>query len=192
MSNPLPMNKPFITLLLLAGCALPISGQAQSLESQIAECRQLSSDLRRLICYDKVGLTDSQVSNTDETATPQSSSPTTAVRQAEPESAPEPVLAPSPNADEAEVPETLGGKRFSAKEKKQDEQSYRAKVVKCVKAGDERYFFYFENDQVWKQVKRGNRRYKNCNFDVTINKDMFGYKMTIDGKRGSERISRKR
>jgi len=41
-------------------------------------------------------------------------------------------------------------------------------------------------------VKHNKLRFKDCNFDVTIMQDAFGYKMQIDGREKRIRISRKR
>jgi len=44
--------------------------------------------------------------------------------------------------------------------------------------------------QVWKQKNEPRQRYKECDFSVTITKDVFGYKMQIDGEGKQIRIGR--
>ncbi len=86
-----------------------------------------------------------------------------------------------PNA----LPENLGGGRF---DKRDDaKQVNRGRVTSCKKSHDGRWFFIFDNGQIWKQANldRPARRYKACEFDVVISKDTFGYKMFI------EKLSRK-
>lgn len=77
------------------------------------------------------------------------------------------------------LPENLGGRKFE--ESPDAEEGSRGLVTSCQKSYDGKWFFIFENGQVWKQVDRVKRRYKGCNFNVTINKDGFGYKLRVDG-----------
>lgn len=77
------------------------------------------------------------------------------------------------------LPGDLGGGKFEKNGKTPEEN--RGLVTSCKQSHDGRWFFIFENGQVWKQSNsdRRSRRYKNCNFPVTIKKDGFGYKMNI-------------
>jgi len=50
---------------------------------------------------------------------------------------------------------------------------------------------YFDNEQLWKQSGAGRYRFSECDFDVTITKDFFGYKMKIDGGK-TLRVKRER
>jgi len=58
----------------------------------------------------------------------------------------------------------------------------RARVTRCEKDARKKYYFVFENGQVWKQVSDKRLSYKQCDFEVTITKDFFGYKMQPDGE----------
>ena len=58
--------------------------------------------------------------------------------------------------------------------------SYSAKVTSCKQGHHGDWYFYFDDGQVWKEVSTRSRRYKECDFDVTVTKDRFGYKMRID------------
>lgn len=71
-------------------------------------------------------------------------------------------------------------------------EAHRGHVSKCQQAHDKRWFFIFDNDQVWKQVDRKRAYYKNCDFDVSISKDSFGYVMNIEGKDSKIRVRRHR
>jgi len=95
------------------------------------------------------------------------------------------------NAEQArELPKNLGGGKFDVREKTQV-QSVGA-VKSCQKSQDGRWFYIFEDGQVWKQVDRVKRRYKDCKFNVTITKDGFGYKMQIADQSSTIRIRRHR
>ena len=88
------------------------------------------------------------------------------------------------------LPDDIGGGKFDTSEREEDLS--RGLVVSCKKSLDKKWFFIFDNGQVWKQVNADNRRYnyKGCNFYVTVKKDGFGYKMQIDGKGREIRIKR--
>lgn len=67
---------------------------------------------------------------------------------------------------------------------------YGGTVTSCKKGHFGDWYFIFDNGQVWKEVNRRNRRFKECNFEVTITKDAFGYKMQIDALDKSVRVKR--
>ena len=73
---------------------------------------------------------------------------------------------------------------------KNENLEVRATVTRCSKGAHDRYFFYFDNGQVWKQLKNSHLYFKGCEFTVTITKDFFGYKMQQDGEKRRIRISR--
>lgn len=65
-------------------------------------------------------------------------------------------------------------------------------VTSCEKGANRRWYFYFENGQVWKEVNTSGRRFKDCNFIASIARDGFGHKMQIDGTEKRIRVSRVR
>ncbi len=71
-----------------------------------------------------------------------------------------------------------------------EELEVRATVSKCEKDYRNKYRFYFDNGQIWKQTSDTRLSFRECNFDVTITKDFFGYKMKVDGDKRKIRISR--
>lgn len=66
----------------------------------------------------------------------------------------------------------------------------RAVVTSCEKNSLGKYFFYFDNGHVWKQVNDKRLGFTNCEFDVTITKDFFGYKMQRVGDNSKIRVAR--
>lgn len=70
--------------------------------------------------------------------------------------------------------------------------SVAAHVSSCPRNARKKLMFYFENGHVWKQVDNKRLRYKDCDFDVVISKDGFGYKMQQLGEESKIRISRVR
>lgn len=83
----------------------------------------------------------------------------------------------------------IGGAEFeerSGTPKRQD----KGLVTSCEKGANKRWYFYFENGQVWKEVNTGRHRFKDCNFIASIARDGFGYKMQIDDTEKRVRVSR--
>lgn len=73
-----------------------------------------------------------------------------------------------------------------------EEFELQARVSRCEKSADGRYYFFLDNNEVWKQTKSDRHRYKDCTFSVTITRDWFGYKMLIDDGERTIRIKRVR
>ena len=88
------------------------------------------------------------------------------------------------------IPDQIGGGRFSNASK--TSQKFSGHVKSCKKSFDGRWFYIFDNDQVWKQVGSHKYRHKNCDFDVTLSRDFFGYIMRIDDQKLKIRVNRKR
>jgi len=65
-----------------------------------------------------------------------------------------------------------------------------AAEVESPAVDDNRYFFILDSGEIWKQSGGRTHRFKDCSFDVTIRKDVFGYKMTIDGDDKTVRVRR--
>ena len=65
-------------------------------------------------------------------------------------------------------------------------------MTRCEKDSRKKFFFYLEGGQVWKQVSDKKLYFRDCNFDVTISKDFFGYKMQRVGEKSRFRVSRVR
>ena len=86
------------------------------------------------------------------------------------------------------LPENLGGGKFDNSSEKPE--GVRGLVTSCQKSQDGRWFYIFKSGQVWKQTDRSKRRYRDCNFYVTIFEDGFGYLMQVDDETRTTRIKR--
>lgn len=82
--------------------------------------------------------------------------------------------------------EALPGKRGVEKENTQ----VRMHLTRCAKNAQKKNLYYFENGQIWKQVSDSRVRFANCDFDVDISRDAFGYKMQLVDRRTRVRIKR--
>ena len=70
------------------------------------------------------------------------------------------------------------------------EPEIRGRVVRCETDVYGKYYFYFDNGQVWKQKDGRRLAFAECDFEVTISKDFFGYRMQALGEQRKIRISR--
>ena len=69
---------------------------------------------------------------------------------------------------------------------------YSGLITSCKKGHYGNWYFIFDNGQVWKEVNKRNLRFKECNFNATITRDTFGYKMRIDSVERTIRVRRTR
>ena len=158
-------------------------GAAYVQAADLATCRSIADDTERLACYD--GLVD--------TPPPASPAAPAVVEEPEAEPAPEPPPAPTEAAAPPPVPEDLGAEVLPDKPGEDAEpEKFSATVIRCGESVDGRYLFYFENGQIWKQAKDNRLYFRDCQFDVTITKDFFGYKMQQVGEKKRIRIRRVR
>ena len=182
-----------IASCLLFGLIITSVSVAQPVVSveALRACAQLADPGARLACYDNLG---ERVLAGD--ASDEASAPEKAVAASDGRPAKEaPVAAPSaaPTATGSPAPASVGRSTDSSFGKKTAEQvSFNGVVTSCKKGHYGNWFFIFEGGQVWQEVNMRNRRFKNCNFKATITKDMFGYKMQIEGQDKSIRVRRNR
>jgi hypothetical protein len=131
----------------------------------ITQCAQLEDSEQRLECYDAASRRQPA---------------------ADAGSVPAPVPAPGTSDSESQevyspLTEEMGNEQLDPEDRK-DTKPVRATVTECRQGPTDKWFFYFENGQVWKQKGSDRLRFKDCTFDVTITKDWFGYRMElVDG-----------
>jgi len=162
-------------MLLLGGVLLGapvLSSAADDLAEALRRCSLIDVSSERLECYDDLS---------------REHAPEQGETSAAPKSPPSGFSASSPEKSLDDLgAETLPGKTGDDEE----ELEVRARVTGCQKDYRKRYHFVFDNGQVWKQSNDKRLYLRDCNFDVTITKDFFGYKMQQDGEKSRIRISR--
>ena len=157
----------FILLMALSNAAVA-APSADTIE-KLKACARITDQETRFACYDELGERVLREETAD--STPAQDSPV----EPQAETATTPVAEP--------LPDDLGSKKAI---------QYIGTVTSCKKGHFGDWFFFFDNGQVWKQVSDRNVRFKECNFDVTITKDAFGYKMRIDSEDRTIRVKRNR
>jgi hypothetical protein len=136
---------------------------------ELKACAKMTDRDARLACFDNLGERMLREESADKKPTREN------VAQ------PEAVTSTATNAQP--LPDELGISR---------DIQYIGLITSCKKGHHGDWYFIFDNGQVWKAVNKRNLRFKECNFNVTITKDTFGYKMQIDGVEKTIRIRRNR
>lgn len=127
---------------------------------ELQSCAALEDASQRLVCYDKLS-----------------------GRQA--------LLPPESQLPAMPVPGTLGAESLSRSDDDEDEApAVVARVLMCKKNLRKKYVFHLEGGQIWKQISDRRLYWKECDFNVTISKDFFGYKMQLEGEKTKFRVSR--
>ena len=167
--------------LLVLGLACTSAGIAQSADpvEELKACARITDRDARFACFDNLGERVLREESAAEKPTPKI--------VAQPEAVETTVTA----TEAPSLPDDLGGPEFADKEALKNIK-HRGLITSCKQGQNNKWFFFFENGQVWKQVGSRLLRYKKCNFTVTVTKDAFGYKMQIDGDEKTIRISRRR
>ena len=101
---------------------------------------------------------------------------------------PEAVVEPEP-PQTTEITDDVGREQIEPAGDKNTVE-YRGRVTQCKKNSSGRVFFFLENGQIWKQTDYARMRYRVCDFEITLTRDAFGYKMKIIDKKASYRVSR--
>ena len=126
----------------------------------ILECKLIQDDASRYACYDSI-------------ESPQSPS----AEVVEAPVAVTPVTKEPPVAEPEELDDAVGRETVSREEEK---LTVRGHVVSCRTDATGKYLFYFGNGQIWRQKDNKRIGWKKCEFDVSISKDFFEYKMLPD------------
>ena len=99
-----------------------------------------------------------------------------------------------PSTSSTEVIEDIaspntGDNDFGSKSK-DEKKSIVVAVSRCVEDPHKKFVFYLENGQTWKQISSRRLDFEECDFNVTLSKDFFGYKMQKEGEKSRFRVSR--
>lgn len=169
-------------LCLLLGFSTSRANQ-DALQAELLRCAALPAETERVKCYDALAQRDPRQADTSAAVEPEKSE---AVE--DPPAPPEPVTETS-SAQTVEITDDVGSEQVAGSD---DEEAavYHATVTSCRKNSSGKVFFFFENGQIWKQTDYSRFRYRECEFDVTLTRDAFGYKMKIVDQKASYRVSR--
>lgn len=162
-----------IAAFALVSPDMAVSADSDPLIDEIRTCARINISDARFECYEALGkrvLDDAPGINTEQTV---------AVHES--------AAAVTPDG----LPDDLGGGEFAKNTAAESEMSH-GHIQSCEKGVDGRWYFQFDNGQVWRQSNSDRRKFRNCDIDATISKDNFGYILEIDGDSGKIRVQRRR
>lgn len=158
--------------MALIALVTSVPGYASSdVIDQLKNCARTEADQARIECYEALGkavLVNDVTSDTNESTT-----------QA------------NPDSNAKELTDAIGGGKY-ARDAGVPKEQFQGVLKSCKKSVDNRWFYIFENGQVWKQVKHKRIRHKSCASNATLTKDGFGYIMRIEGEERKVRVRRQR
>jgi len=161
------------TIFILGTIALTASAEVHAQDSSdMARCAELENADARLACYDEV--------------IGQSSSP-----PPDPEAAEKEPIGTAPPGEPVPLTRDVGQEQLDSHDRSESELTIiQGRVTECQKDANNKLYFVFDNGQVWKQRADARLPVGECDFPVTITKDVFGYKMQIEGEGKKIRIGR--
>ena len=173
------MTRSNTTIFILLITVFTSSGIAQSVDSveELKACAKTTDRDARFACFDNLGERVLREESADKKPTRE--------KAAQPEA----VTATATNAQPQ--PDALGKSTFGDDQASASIQ-YSGLITSCKKGHYGYWYFIFDNGQVWKKANKRKLRFKECNFNATITKDVFGYKMQIDGVEKTIRVRRNR
>lgn len=163
-------------ILVIVGLMAAAQSYAQD-SHDYARCAAVEDTPVRLACYDE--LSNRQAPPQRETqaadAAPADEIAEMAVREPQP------------------LTEEVGQEQLDRRDESREEpEIFAGRVTNCRQDAARKWHFFFGNGQVWKQKDSGSLRFSDCDFDATIRKDFFGYKMQVVGDDKEIRVARVR
>ncbi|MFK8019743.1 MAG: hypothetical protein AB8B86_08245 [Pseudomonadales bacterium] len=173
---------------------LPVPALADTI-NELKNCARTQENTVRAACYEELG---ARVLRQDAQGSPSASAKNQGGGEEQASNvdmSPTPALSPTPSpatVKERTAPQAMPDDLGKTRSDSDKVEEYYAHVSSCQQAHDKQWFYIFENGQVWKQVDRRRRHYKECDFDVTLSKDAFGFVFRVNGEGPKTRIRRHR
>lgn len=175
-----------MALLLLSGIVC-----AADLQHDIDACAAIADDGRRLACFDKLA-----------SAGNSHSVPTAAETSAEELVAAEPAVEGPGDAPAATIAATAASSAADTEEQSPpilpshlsgddgENPVFNVRLTRCAQtSASGRQIYYFDNGEIWQQSNDSRKKVRNCDTAVTVELDVFGYKMRVPSENRSIRIS---
>jgi hypothetical protein len=176
--------------LLTGAVALLLSapGHAQNdgaAAEGVERCRTIADTVERLACYDNIGKRKAATAPVPEVQ--ESSTPDPVTMEERPQDPEQPPEVASEDSAYGELKDDVGLPK-SADEYK----PIPVNVVRCGQASDYKWYFYFDNGQVWQYLGARTLRYRSCDTPGTLVEDGMGFALKMDGDKAKLRVKRVR
>ena len=160
------LNAAIFILLITVITSASMAQSADPVE-ELKACARMTDRETRFACFDNLGERVLREEPADKKPTQE--------KMAQPEA----VTATATNAQP--LPDDLGRSK---------NVQYGGLITSCKKGRYGDWYFIFDNGQVWKVLNDRNPRLQECNFNATITRDSFGYKLRIDSVGKTFRVKR--
>jgi len=189
-------DKKFLNGLLAGSAGLIILGalpcHADELRSELAACREITSDSARLICFDRIAGAVGSAGPSRAASVTSAAEPTaaTVARPAAPVPATAVVAAPAVVTLDAQEKFGLNEREIAAKEveagsRPVDATKIQARIVGMRQSPDGHVVFTFDNGQIWRQLLPEGDMLARLGDQVVISRALFGsYWLELRSKRG--------
>jgi len=178
-SNPLFGAIALVGLVSASSVSLAVESEFIAMQ----KCKALQDHEERLACYDGISSqAEPEVATVEAPQSAPKAPPSVAPVMEEPGAKEESGDA-APTLDDEIGRESLGPKDG-------EQLMVRGQVVSCRENLSSKYVFTFANGQVWQQKDNKRVPWKECDFEVIIKKDFFGYIMQRPGEKKQIRIAR--
>jgi len=172
-------------LSLVLGFVLPATlFAADDIQSDLRRCSALADDAARLDCFDALSAGIDKMSD----ARPPDAKP--APPPVDQAAVAATIVDQDPMSTAVPLDDSVGKDQIESATS-EDKPTYVARLTRCEETGASKLtVFYLDNGQVWKQRNTGRLRMRDCEADIEINKDWFGFKMHIPSQKRTVRVSR--
>ncbi len=155
----------FFAIGVAAGLAAAPVQADDATQINLAECAAIEADMERLACFDALAAMD----------------------EVEP---PAPPAAPAAPAGPVPVTDEVGRERVEGPSRP-EAPVYTANVTRCEENRQSgQTYLFFENGQVWRQANYRRLRLRECQFEVELTEDSFGYSVYIPSHDRRFRVTR--
>ena len=161
--------------MLLISFPLPAQNDSVSIQ-QLRQCREYTDAEKRITCYDRIG---EPAPVADKPTVPADTETSAAAIAA--------ADVPQEIEPDSQGPESSHD--FGLPKSEDDFETIHANVVRCGEANNRKFYFYFDNGQVWKYLGGKKLRYRTCSFPAALTEDSFGFTLRIEEK-SSLRVQR--
>lgn len=206
MSKARFLEGPRAPLFLLAAVFACGAAAAEDVAREdLARCAAMSTDARKLACFEALMAEDARSSGAEPAAEPAAAPVEMRVQEAPDEPPPAPVPAAAAPAASAPAPEAIatdadagvaaeefGSEYLRDEDAEKEDEKLTATVNEVKTDRTNRLIFHFANGQVWRQLEPRRFQYPRREaFDVVISRGMLGdYQLRVGGEGRMTRIKR--
>lgn len=164
----------------------------ETITEKLDRCRDLTNAMARLGCYDRIGepraASQPAPKNHVDTETGLDAAPDSELVRDDSAS-------PAPKASEGAFEDTEYGELTDNIGLPKSADAYKpisVTIANCGKTNNRKWYFYFDNGQVWQYIGARSLRYRRCNTPAILEEDTLGFVLHMEGDTARLRVKRVR